>query len=246
MAYTSPLMGLKVWNLPSDVFNYVDLADNWAAVESHNHNGVNSQALAANSVGATQITNLSVGTAEIADNAVTAAKILDSAVSTNKIGAGQVNYTKMATQPRVRMWNNMGGTVPTNTLTTISWSSVGTGALPTYDVGSPTPMWAAGAPTQIVCRVAGTYMITLSHTWSPGPLNDQTGREVWMYKNGTVFAKHVVGRASDTYVASHTMAIVHQLLVSDIVTVQVRHYAASAIGFDPGVTNHIALTWIGP
>jgi hypothetical protein len=236
MAYTSALMGLKVWNSPSDLFNYVDLADNWANIEAHNHNGTNSQALAAGSVGATQISNLSVGTGHI----------VDSAVSANKIAASSINYTKMVTQPRVRMWNNMAGTQPTNTLVTISWSATSSGALPTYDVGSPSPMWASGTPTQIFCRVAGVYMITLSLSWAAGPLNDQTGREVWVYKNDVSFAKHVIGRASDTYVASHALTVVHPLVVGDAITVKARHFAASNISFDPGVTNHIGLTWLGP
>lgn len=88
MAYTSALMGLKVWNSPSDVFSYVELVDNWTAIEAHNHNGTNSQALAANAVGTTQLQPASVTNTKLAANAVQTAAVQDAQITEPKFATG--------------------------------------------------------------------------------------------------------------------------------------------------------------
>lgn len=37
MAFTSPKMGLKVWNQAADVYDHDQLADNWSKVDLHDH-----------------------------------------------------------------------------------------------------------------------------------------------------------------------------------------------------------------
>ena len=84
MAFVSNNMGLTVWNNPTDPFDYTELVDNWNKVDAHDHSGgpTGGHALAANSVGATQIQ----------DNAVTAPKIPDGSIASAKIGAGVSKY----------------------------------------------------------------------------------------------------------------------------------------------------------
>lgn len=37
MAFTSPKMGLRIWNLLTDLYDHAQLADNWAKVDYHDH-----------------------------------------------------------------------------------------------------------------------------------------------------------------------------------------------------------------
>src|SRR3954468_9138473 len=37
MAFTTPEMSLRVWNLLTDPFDHDQLADNWAKVDQHDH-----------------------------------------------------------------------------------------------------------------------------------------------------------------------------------------------------------------
>lgn len=37
MAFTSAKMGLRIWNLLTDLYDHVQLADNWAKVDYHDH-----------------------------------------------------------------------------------------------------------------------------------------------------------------------------------------------------------------
>jgi hypothetical protein len=37
MAFTSPKLGLRVWNLLTDLYDHTQLADNWAKVDYHDH-----------------------------------------------------------------------------------------------------------------------------------------------------------------------------------------------------------------
>jgi len=83
MATNTAKMGLRVWNDPNDHFVYTELANNWSLIDAHNHNGSNSQTLAANSVDSTQIVN----------NAVTTTKIQDGTVTLPKLGTGAGKYT---------------------------------------------------------------------------------------------------------------------------------------------------------
>lgn len=60
MAFTSAMMGLKVWNLLTDLYDHVQFADNWAKVDYHDH-----------SFGK----GVQIPTDGIADGAVTGAKL---------------------------------------------------------------------------------------------------------------------------------------------------------------------------
>jgi len=100
MATNTTKMGLRVWNDPSDHFVYTELANNWSLIDAHNHDGANSQALAANSVGATQIVSNAVTNPKIQDNAVTTTKIQDAAVTSAKLNFGPARYTQGALAAR--------------------------------------------------------------------------------------------------------------------------------------------------
>lgn len=66
MARITNNLDLNVWNLFSDTFSHVELADNWDKIDAHNHDGVNGGLpLATGSVGSTQLANGGVTIAKV-------------------------------------------------------------------------------------------------------------------------------------------------------------------------------------
>jgi hypothetical protein len=63
MAFTSPKMGLRIWNLLTDLYDHAQLADNWAKVDYHDHSPGK---------------GVQVPTEGLADGAVTGAKLASS------------------------------------------------------------------------------------------------------------------------------------------------------------------------
>lgn len=74
MAFTTPNMGLKIWNLITDLFSHSDLASNLATVDTHDHsNGkgvqIQSAGIAPLAITAGKIASGSITSAQIAANA---------------------------------------------------------------------------------------------------------------------------------------------------------------------------------
>jgi hypothetical protein len=75
---TTPNLGLKVWNLTTDVFDSAQLADNWARVDEHDHTPGKGEQITAAAIanGAVQSYHLNGAvTATPSDNSVTLAKL---------------------------------------------------------------------------------------------------------------------------------------------------------------------------
>jgi hypothetical protein len=80
MAITTPSMGLKRWDQPNDIFSYVELSDNLALLDAHDH-----------STGK----GVQIPTAGIVNNAIDATKLADDSVTANKIPANSVAGSKL-------------------------------------------------------------------------------------------------------------------------------------------------------
>lgn len=81
MAYTSANMGLKIWNLITDLFSHSDLASNLATIDTHDHsNGKGVQ----------------IPGAGLANNSVTGGKIAGTSINQNNLvpGAGFLQVVK--------------------------------------------------------------------------------------------------------------------------------------------------------
>lgn len=95
MADTTSNMGLAVWDLGTDGYDHTDLADNWTAVDTHDHSpgkGVqlSGDSLANNSITSAKIVDGTIATADLANGSVTNAKLAASAVTTDKILNGTI------------------------------------------------------------------------------------------------------------------------------------------------------------
>src|SRR5262245_37464261 len=70
------------------------------------------------------------------------------------------------TQPSVRVYRSTNQNINNTTWTAISFDTV------RWDKG-PSPHWAAGSPTRLVCQVAGTYIVSASYQWGASAVGTQ-------------------------------------------------------------------------
>lgn len=120
MGYFSGDMGLRVWDLPTDDWSRTELANNWEAVDGHDHTtgkgrqvptggivdgaissiklqdlAVSTTKLANQVVTQAKLANLSVGTAQLIDLGVTTTKLGDASVTGAKVADNSIGATKL-------------------------------------------------------------------------------------------------------------------------------------------------------
>lgn len=93
--FTTPNMGLTIWDQTTDDFNHSQLQINWLEVDRHDHspgNGtqITSAGLAADSVTNAQIAPNAVGNPNLQATSVATANLQDQAVTTSKIAPGSI------------------------------------------------------------------------------------------------------------------------------------------------------------
>lgn len=79
--YTSPEMGLTIWNLLTDLFDHTQLAADFAALDAHNH---------------TAGQGVQIPTGGIANGAITAAKIASGAITASQIANSSITFAQLA------------------------------------------------------------------------------------------------------------------------------------------------------
>jgi hypothetical protein len=145
--FITPNMGLRAWDAASDAYDYGQLANNFKAIDNHDHTvgkgariptgGLQDGAISTvkiqdNAVTATKIPDGSVSSAKLQNNSVTGAKIVDGAVGTVEIADGAITPGKLdpSVLPvgSVIMWFRVDNTVPLpngwEVMDGRSWSSI--------------------------------------------------------------------------------------------------------------------------
>lgn len=84
MAFTSTKMGLRIWNLLTDLYDHVQLADNWAKVDYHDHSPGKGVQIPTEGIADGAITGPKLSTAIDPSGAYTSYKSL-------KMGAAQIS-----------------------------------------------------------------------------------------------------------------------------------------------------------
>lgn len=118
MAQVTPNLNLTVWNLSSDTYNHEELANNFIAIDQHDHSGggkgaqldgsvaikdgsITNAKLGAGIISSGNIGNViaagAINSTQIADYAITTTEIADGAVTTLKIADGAVGTAKLVT-----------------------------------------------------------------------------------------------------------------------------------------------------
>jgi hypothetical protein len=129
--FLTPNMGLKAWDTATDVYDYAELANNFKAIDGHDHTSnkgariptgglqdgaVSTVKIQDNAVTAAKIPDGSLGSAKLQDNSITGSKIVDGAVGTVELADGAVTPAKLdpSVLPvgSVIMWFRVDNTVP--------------------------------------------------------------------------------------------------------------------------------------
>jgi hypothetical protein len=90
MAIITPNMGLTAWDLGDDHYDYSALANNWVALDTHDHGPNRGQ-----QIGTPGIKDNAITTAKIVNNAVTAPKIPDNTISQAKLTPNSVGSNEI-------------------------------------------------------------------------------------------------------------------------------------------------------
>lgn len=191
---TTSNLGLTVWNLTSDSFNYSQLQTNWNLIDAHDHSqgkglqvgtagivpgSITQTLMAANSVGAPQINNNSVGTSALQNGAVGTAQIATAAVTTNNIFPGSIkditlDATLIPLGTITQWWRPTGSTLTPGGFWEIMdgrpWSQIVNGwALTTGNIPDTRGYFTQGADllgvqASSIGTVAGQNTIDFTHT----------------------------------------------------------------------------------
>jgi hypothetical protein len=142
MAFTTPNMGLKVWNLVSDPYDHDQLAANFVKLDRHDH-GAN---------GGEQITTAgladgSVTGTKIALNSITGSNIQDGSITGTELGVGSVGFGNLDSSVLTdygyafsswknwdRVWTPLTSSSPTSYLLLSNTGAVGTFGLGTAPI----------------------------------------------------------------------------------------------------------------
>lgn len=98
MAQTTPNLGLKVWNLASDTYQYDELANNFIAIDRHDHSPGNGAP-----IDGTSIKPGTIGPAQLGANSVNASNIVDGSVGNAEITPNSISGDKLSTLPGSRI-----------------------------------------------------------------------------------------------------------------------------------------------
>jgi hypothetical protein len=185
MSSTSPNLGLKVWDQPTDSFHSTELADNWQALDQHDHTGPpNGLKLGQNALNAN-----SVGTVQIKDGEVTRNKIVDGAINGQKIENGAVTLTKLGvnTLATGTFYTYLNAAVPSvSTDTLVKF-------VENYDVSN----WYDPATGLYTPLQPGYYRLSASLRPSAALTAGKSIRAV-IYRNGTAWVGGTVAVQSGT------------------------------------------------
>lgn len=96
MTFITANMGLTAWDLGTDPYDHSQLANNFVALDLHDHSPgkgkqIGSSGIADGSIGASELQDGSVTTAKLADQAVTQAKLANNSVGSAQIIDGSIS-----------------------------------------------------------------------------------------------------------------------------------------------------------
>lgn len=117
MAFTSPNIGLRVWDLGTDPYDHAELAANWTKVDLHDHTSGKGVKVPRGG-----IADDAIGPDQLDEDSVTSAHIVDGTIQGSDIAAGTIGPSQLSSAVR--------GAVPLGTV--IAWyRATGSVALPT-------------------------------------------------------------------------------------------------------------------
>ncbi len=218
MASTTPNMGLRRWDQPADLFSYTELANNWTAVDNHDH---------------TPGKGLQIPTAGIANLAVDSAKLASDAVTTAKIAAAQVTGVKVAGNTLTAA--NMGRDADTPAAGAFhaqvtGTPTVATGGVVIFDNSNwNTNSWYTITNGRFTPQIRGVYKINAQVKLTSGVTTEFVRCDI--YRSGVL---HRQGPAIPGNNTGFISCMVHANGTTEYFEVVVVHTLTGAQGIDTG------------
>lgn len=221
MAQVSPMMGLSIWNLVSDLYNHDQLADNMAKLDFHDHSPGR---------------GVQVPTEGIKDGSITAAKMAPGA---NSIQDGSITTPKFATLPAAKVYNSAVTACLNGSETTLLFDSERFDNSNIHDTGANTD--------RLTVPVPGLYMITASIESSVVPTTGLI--RLGVYKNGIV--NGLANSSMSPNAVRHTVSTFTRLAQGDYVVARVLNTTGATINIIIGSPvaenlNDFGMVWLAP
>lgn len=275
MAQTTPNLGLTVWNLKTDPYDSGQLAQNFIAIDQHDHSGNGkgspidaTNAILNGSITGAKLASPAVGTGNIADYAITSTKlspssvtteaILDGAVKTNEIDTGAVTETKIADSnvsvgklkaiPACEINNTTSQQSITGT-TSVTWVVADLTAT-NYDTvaesGVSSTAMADITNNRIYARKNGFYMVTFITEWNHTAIGMRMAA-LWAYNSSNTVISRVAESALPPTATYISSPIIRQS-ISGIQYLTSGQYVAGLVSSDVslGINNSkLKMIWLG-
>ncbi len=221
MSIVSPSMGLAIWNLPGDLYNHDQQADNMAKIDFHDHAPGRGQ---------------QIGTEGLKDGAITAAKIAPGA---NAIQNGSITPAKFATLPAAKAYKSTVTTLTNGTETTLIFDAEHFDNANLHDTSSNTD--------RLTASVNGLYLLTASIETNATPLTGVL--RVAFYRNGTTDV--LARSSMSPNAVSHTLSSFTRLVANDYVICRVLNTTGASVNIIAGTVasealNDFGMIWLAP
>lgn len=95
MAFNSPNIGLRVWDLSDDSYDHGELASNWTKVDQHDHTSGKGVKIPRGG-----IADDAIGPDQLAEDSVTSAHIVDGTIQGSDIAPGAIGITQLSPSAR--------------------------------------------------------------------------------------------------------------------------------------------------
>lgn len=221
MPIVSPSMGLAIWNLPGDLYNHDQQADNMAKIDFHDHAPGRGQ---------------QIGTEGIKDNSITAAKM---ATGANAIQNGSITPAKFATLPAAKAYKSTVTTLLNGSETTLTFDSEHFDNANLHDTSSNTD--------RLTAPENGLYTITASIETNATPLTGVL--RIAFYRNGTTDV--LARSSMSPNAVSHTLSTFTRLVAGDYVIARVLNTTGASVNVLAGAAvsealNDFGMVWLAP
>jgi len=173
-------------------------------------------------------------------NSVGTKQLKDGAVTEQKVKAGAVTPAKLGTIPQVRVEIGSAQSIPTDTATGLTWSTVG------YDTAG---LFKAANPDQLTAPIAAVYAIEAGVRWAQQPggyrlvgicLN-QVAASCSKAENIALSQHSTSGNPAPKESVSTQV----RLAAGDVVRVVVAQDSGASVAIDASPGTHFAMSWIG-
>jgi hypothetical protein len=214
MSITTTNMGLTSWTSPSDLFNNTELADNWTAVDQHDHTAGKGVQIPAGGIATGAVTNAKLGA-----NAVSSTKLGVNSVTTAAITDAAVTAAKLGALPAARVYNSINFSLALNNTTySVPFNSERFDTDTIHSTGSNSE--------RLTCKTDGIYYIWFGASFDA---NTTGFRQISIRLNGTIALVRQRQTAVNGDNTEMSISTIYALTATDYVEARVLQTSGGAL-----------------